>query len=352
MAQFLETYKRATVYVVFVMTSLLASAVLFALLHSTGTLAVGRVGIVDGGQFGGAFAGFLVILLVLLRTYERSSADQTTMLKGNVFDEAGAPVEGARVFVEGLDRQRQTDMMGWFSIEVPKHGPWNVLAAHGSRVTNNLVLRDHHDHPVRLVLSGNAVVPPPDAVCFASVAVDMGNPNWFEISGDDITLSPHPVLDPSNAKLHFSRARVELADPSFDVTIMNRSGRPVIVTAVGIELMTVAEEAYRDMTGGYLPSAAPIRITDSYDIAVPELWPSEVRLGDNDPFAPDLDAPVSVNRVISKTIPPVYLEPQAPFRYTLRLVGYDTRIPNKSLLRMWARTDESELLSEVIYLDG
>ena len=351
MLQFLESYKRATVYVVFVITSLLASVVLFALLHSTGTLAVGQVGIVDGGQFGGAFAGFLITLLVLLRTYERSSADQTTMLKGNVFDEAGAPVEGARVFVEGLDRQRQTDVMGWFSIEVPKHGSWNVLAAHGSRVTNSIVQRDHQDDPVRLILSGNAVVPAPDAVGFANVALDEGNPNWFEISGDN-RWPLNPVLDPSNAKLHFSRARVELADPSFDVTIMNRSRRPVIVTAVGIELMTVAEEAYRDSTGGYLPTAAPIGITDSYDIAVPELWPSEVRLSDKDPFDPDLNAAVTVNRVISSTIPPVYLEPQAPFRYTLRLVGYDRRIPNKSLLRMWARTDESVLLSEVIYLDG
>ncbi|MFP4598798.1 MAG: TonB-dependent receptor domain-containing protein [Persicimonas sp.] len=75
-------------------------------------------------------AFFLLVLLPALAHAEDSGRDDTGTLAGQVVSlEGGEPVEGARVFVRGLDVEAKTDADGRFELEVPV-GTWDVWVIH------------------------------------------------------------------------------------------------------------------------------------------------------------------------------------------------------------------------------
>jgi hypothetical protein len=68
------------------------------------------------------------------------------------------------------------------------------------------------------------------------------------------------------------------------------------------------------------------------------------KLGDVHDYGPQ-----EVREMVIKHVPdPVYLEPNAPYRYGLLLRDYHRHVPNWARIRMWASTDQGECRSAEI----
>lgn len=118
---------------------------------------------------------------------------------------------------------------------------------------------------------------------------------------------------------------------------MNPGSAPVILTAIGIEVLTVCQKIY---IYGF-PTAAKIMKSDSYILQIPDIRQRMYdQLGTFEYDAQDM------RETVTKRLPdPVYLESHAPYRYGLLLKGYDRHIPNWARIRMWAATDQGECRS-------
>lgn len=150
--QYGERYSTAIIYVIFAAVSLLVAAILFGILHSTGVMKLVLAGAVQEAEFGGAFAGFLITLILLIRYYNIVQKETKLVITGNVLLTDGNPVQGALIFVEGVDRQKLTDTTGWFTIEVDKQDSWTVRASYEGKNAKETIRRKDIRKPIRLEL--------------------------------------------------------------------------------------------------------------------------------------------------------------------------------------------------------
>jgi hypothetical protein len=132
------------------------------------------------------------------------------------------------------------------------------------------------------------------------------------------------------------------ADPLFDITVKNESGRLLIFRKVGIVISVVANENY--LWG--IPTAVEIPVSVNYAVKVPNL-----RERFQDAFDGYGLKPQRLDEVVWMRVPDPYaIEPEAPFRYTLRLENYCENMPNHALLQMWCETDHGDFRSGEIFL--
>jgi len=147
-----DKYSNAIIYIAFVIVSLIVALMLFGILQSSGIVKLASIGVVQGAEFGGAFAGFLITLIFLVTSYNHSFSDKRQTIVGNVFFDDNQPVKGAIVFVEGVDRQKETDATGWFEIEVNEQPAWSVRVTFQRQTSQSTVARNQIDKPLRLTL--------------------------------------------------------------------------------------------------------------------------------------------------------------------------------------------------------
>lgn len=166
---------------------------------------------------------------------------------------------------------------------------------------------------------------------FSNIGIDATDPNWGEgeESGSPFDYPPFQ---------HFQLVQfVHSADPLFDITLMNTTNSPVILTAIGVQILKVAQICY---VGG-IPSAAKIPKSDSYALECPNIRERMEAQHGRD------YGPQDVRETISKKLPdPIYLEPKAPYRYGLLLRDYYKHIPNWARICMCASSDQGECRSE------
>ena len=149
-----KDYSIAFIYTVFVIISIFAALVLFGILHSTGLLKIAFGETVKEAEFCGAFAGFLATLIILINSYNRvTKGKERITLRGNVLFSNGKPVPNARVFVEGVDRQKLTDQTGWFEIEVNEQCKWMVRASYDNFTGSVCVAQEEANDSIRIVLN-------------------------------------------------------------------------------------------------------------------------------------------------------------------------------------------------------
>jgi len=126
-----DKYSKTTIYISFVFVSLLVSAILFGLFHSTGIVKLAFAGAVKEAEFGGAFAGFIVTLIFLIKSFDKK---ENIVLKGNVFNNNKLPIENAEIIIQGINHNLlKTDSNGFFSIELPKRNIWCVIAKYNNQ---------------------------------------------------------------------------------------------------------------------------------------------------------------------------------------------------------------------------
>ena len=169
---------------------------------------------------------------------------------------------------------------------------------------------------------------------FAVIRIDVNETQWEESLG---TLQRNPFGREywPFFKLH-DPMRIS-PDPLFDVTAVNRSGQPIILSEVGVEIIEVAQVEYKYG----VPTAADVVKTHSFALEMPKLLDELRRL------KKPLDKPVRVDRIVSsRSKHPIYIPEAGPIRYGLKLKKYVPHMPNHAVLRMWARTDAGEARSD------
>jgi len=172
---------------------------------------------------------------------------------------------------------------------------------------------------------------------FKNITIDHRNRYWLEAEKPAKNWFPFDKV----CEQYFAVAEaVEGADPSFDVTVMNMAGEPVLLTAIGIEISSVTWVPYGLGRAGDIPKAERLAKGEAYEIQMPQKWGP-------DAFDPDEDVWIDVNTLATVQLPdPIYMQSKAPFRYTLTLrdlgEGYHV------ILRLWARTSCGEARSHQI----
>lgn len=180
----------------------------------------------------------------------------------------------------------------------------------------------------------------PSKPIFARIAIDPKNKYWCESE-------KHPNIFGNREYFQFFTLTefVDDADPSFDITLMNTTTEPVILTDIGIEIVCVAE--YTLDRG--IPESAKVEVRDIYIIDMPNIRGKFIHHYYKDKWW-NLP-PTDINELISIRIPdPIYLEAKAPYRYQLFLQNYWEYVPNYAIIRMWLRTNQKQEYSQEILL--
>jgi hypothetical protein len=168
---------------------------------------------------------------------------------------------------------------------------------------------------------------------FASIRIDASDPSWEESA----RFTDSPFAYPCSRYFKIGLWVCD-ADPVFDITLMNTIKSPVILTAIGVEVVTVG---YIDYVSG-VPSAAKIPKSDAYVIEIPNIWQL---IGVERRW--QLEKPREVTETVRKQLTdPVYLESGAPYRYGLLLKNYYNHVPNFARIRMHVTSDQGECVSE------
>jgi serine/threonine protein kinase len=223
------------------------------------------------------------------------------------------------------------------------------------------------------------VAPQDSVLSFAEIATDVTNEHWSggRISGNiDKTGSvDYPFERDCSYEFHSSDPIPE-RDPGFVITVMNNSNKPLLLTAVGVEIVRTAFPSMRmeDLfaVGGpfqsrdgtaiteAIPTAIPraihVKKAGAYSIKVPKLLSlpgAQEQLAKRDRSDLSLESSMSVelHHIVSTRLPdPIYIQPEAVFRYELLLEGYCIYAREHVILRMWAQTNCGESRSEEIYI--
>jgi hypothetical protein len=189
-------------------------------------------------------------------------------------------------------------------------------------------------------LTGGLAAVPSEPLSFAVIAIDARDRNW----GTGRSARTSPFKYP--AYLHFRLVEfVYGADPLFDITLVNVTDTPTILTAIGVNVIRVAQTTY--FAG--IPTAARIPRSDSYVLDIPDIRSRQVDLTN---FVGDF-GPRDIAETIRKDLPdPIYLEPRAPYRYGLLLRYYATRMPNWARICMCLSTDKGECHSDELEISS
>ncbi len=177
---------------------------------------------------------------------------------------------------------------------------------------------------------------------FANIAIDKIDLNWKEVQ-----TQARRSLFPVDSSQFFRLGKFVFdANLTLDVTLMNLTNAPLVLNAVGIETVSVAEISY-----AYgIPRAAKIYQSDAYEIELPNIKEKLLQLAGikNNSFI-DSIGPLDLRELVCTRLKdPVYLEAKAPYRYRLSINKYQKHMPNHAILRLWVSVHTGEVRSNTI----
>jgi hypothetical protein len=175
---------------------------------------------------------------------------------------------------------------------------------------------------------------------FTSIAIVRSSPYW-----QDYEPPPRRTTFPFDRRTSQYVHRnewVEGSDLPFDVTIINRSDREVLLTHVGLEILSLAH-LFATPFKGETPQAIKVELHDAYDVVIDRsIWSA----GDIDP---DEDVWLEIGESFwSRLDDPVYVEPAAPYRFILNIPDYEGRLSDHVILRLAVRSGDAIVRSHDI----
>ena len=170
---------------------------------------------------------------------------------------------------------------------------------------------------------------------FVRIALEEKNKSWLDMTGRFTRGDALARGTEYEYAQHFRLTGDESYDPSFDITLLNPTTKPVILSDVGIEIATFIKYGHDDRGG--IGRAKKVTMDTSYTIEMPDIK----RI-----------TGLVLPKVVSTSIPdPIYVPSQAPYRYSLFLHNYIGRMEPYTILRMWLRTNQDQERSDEIYLE-
>lgn len=151
-----DRFGNAYITTLFVLVSIVPATILFFIFDTVGEITIGSTaGFIESAKFGGAFAGFLATLLILINTHKSIIKDESLIIKGTVYRENSAQ-SGVVISVLGDSRVTKTTDTGYFSIEVdPQLTEWVVTASLDNFFSEEKVQKKNIKSPVRINLKKN-----------------------------------------------------------------------------------------------------------------------------------------------------------------------------------------------------
>jgi hypothetical protein len=144
---------------------------------------------------------------------------------------------------------------------------------------------------------------------------------------------------------------VELSDPianaelTLDVTVVNTGRNPVVISSVGARFEYVGQTLYSYGIPHAVKLSPP---EDAYSLMLPSF---REELEEEVPF--DLIEPMRkrVDRLVTTLVEdPVYLPAKAPYRFTLRFVDYQRKVPSHALVRLHVTSGVESSESERLHV--
>ena len=184
----------------------------------------------------------------------------------------------------------------------------------------------------------------PSLIDFANVAIAAECSSWNEGS-------PYVEDSWSNVapRWSFRGGGGYYEDPVFDITILNRSDAPRLISRVGIIALGTSFGAYTELGGG---GAEPVLLHRTYEIMMPDLW-AVLAEGQRNAFrnlaeAREKGVPRWINtdqRSSCRLPDPILIDPGKAYRFGLHLLDYTGLSPTEVELEFWVQTDKEEARS-------
>lgn len=145
-----------------------------------------------------------------------------------------------------------------------------------------------------------------------------------------------------NISYAFRKSIVVQADPTLDITVINNRREPMVLTHVGVRILSIA---WQVRVKG-VPQAARIPQTESYVVDIPDIRSEYV--------SPEIRGlwsygPLEIGRDIWTALAhPIRIPKQEPFRFGLLLQNFNAHIPNFCYLELLAKTNRGPHESDLI----
>ena len=131
-------------------------------------------------------------------------------------------------------------------------------------------------------------------------------------------------------------------DPVFDITIMSRHDKPLLLTSVGIQAVRLSLGGFMPIFGG---GGQRLELDRTYNLPLPDLLRSLAEK--QRALGLSWGDAVEVDELAYCRLPdPILIEPYRPYRFGLQLFDYINFCPTEVELYFWAKTDRGEARSE------
>jgi hypothetical protein len=192
------------------------------------------------------------------------------------------------------------------------------------------------NHPYSRISNGG--------LTFTNIAIEESNLYWEEASSP-----PDYYLFNRTCEQYFRwEEYAPNVNPSFGVTVINNEPAPLLVTELGIEVVSVAHililmasiEGGKDIEG------------DRYSLEIPDIWKRLEEYWDPAKLEGlEVKEPVDLRELVFMRVPdPVSVEAHGSFRYRLELEKYHSHMPSHAVLRFWVKTGVGENWSHEIHV--
>jgi len=143
--------------------------------------------------------------------------------------------------------------------------------------------------------------------------------------------------------LFFRGGTAYYEDPIFDITIISRHDKPLLLTSIGIQVVRLSEGGYGPIFGG--GGAEPLNLHRTYKLPLPDLL--QTLAEKQRALGISWGDAVDVNELSYCRLPdPIVIESYRPYRFGLHLFDYVNFCPTEVELFFWANTDRGEARSE------
>lgn len=103
-------------------------------------------------------AFFLLVVSIVAHFFLQKKIDEMERvhhvytISGYVFLANKKPIEGAAIYVDGIDTRSRTDVDGWFRVKVDDHRSWKVKAVYQGKDVQTTVGRNETQKSLTLIL--------------------------------------------------------------------------------------------------------------------------------------------------------------------------------------------------------
>jgi len=168
----------------------------------------------------------------------------------------------------------------------------------------------------------------------------------IKVAAECVAWEEEASKQPTLPRLHFRGGEGWYEDPIFDITIVNRSPEPRVITGLGIRVLEASFGRIWEMGGG---GAEPILLDRVFQLPLPDIWRAIAEC--HRATGSSQGTTVFLNEASVLRMPdPVLQDAGSAYRFGLHLFDYTMFFPTNVILVFHVTTDQGYAESEPAYL--